>query len=60
MGKTVSEKLVGFTQNAHKVLKKRYLKKDEEGQVVEGPVALFKRVARHIASADANYGRSAD
>ncbi len=56
---TTSEKL-NVSQNALKVLEKRYLKKDEEGNVVETPAELFRRVARHIARADSNYGRSAE
>ncbi len=47
-----------FTPNALKVLEKRYLKKDEEGRVVETPEDLFRRIARTIASADLNYGKS--
>lgn len=53
----VSEKL---TQNALTVLERRYLKKDETGQVVEGPDDMFKRVAHFVASADTFYDESAD
>ena len=49
---------LGFTPNALKVLEKRYLKKNEEGKIVETPPELFKRVARSIASADLHYGSS--
>jgi len=44
--------------NALKVLEKRYLKKNEEGKLVETPHELFRRVAKSIASADLNYGKS--
>jgi ribonucleoside-diphosphate reductase alpha chain len=56
------EVLKGFnlSQNAAKVLEKRYLKKDEEGKIVETPEDLFRRVARSIAVADAQYGKSFD
>jgi ribonucleoside-diphosphate reductase alpha chain len=56
------EVLKGFnlSQNAIKVLEKRYLKKNEEGKIVETPEDLFSRVARSIAVADAQYGRSFD
>src|SRR4030067_1690593 len=47
-----------LTQNALKVLEKRYLKKDEAGKVVETPEELFRRVAKTVASADLNYGAS--
>ena len=38
--------------NAMQVLKKRYLSKDENGNVIEEPEDLFKRVAKHIAKAE--------
>lgn len=47
-----------LSQNALKVLEKRYLKKNEEGKVTETPEELFKRVAKTIASADLNYDSS--
>jgi ribonucleoside-diphosphate reductase alpha chain len=48
-----------LTQNARKVLEKRYLKKNEEGAVVEGPEDLFRRVAGSMAEPDRKYGRTA-
>ena len=54
---TLSEK-ISLTPNSLKVLEKRYLKKNEEGKVVETPGDLFIRVARTVASADLKYGRS--
>jgi ribonucleoside-diphosphate reductase alpha chain len=38
--------------NTIKVLKSRYLLKDEEGNVIESTGELFTRVARHVALAD--------
>lgn len=46
-----------LTQNAVKVLQKRYLKKDENGNIVETPEQLFKRVAKFIASVERLYGK---
>ncbi len=46
-----------FTPNAITVLEKRYLKKNEEGKIMETPDHLFRRVARHVASADYLYGK---
>jgi ribonucleoside-diphosphate reductase alpha chain len=45
-----------LTVNAIKVLKKRYLKKDAEGKVIETPRQMFERVARTVAAADELYG----
>ncbi|VAX31519.1 Ribonucleotide reductase of class II (coenzyme B12-dependent), partial [hydrothermal vent metagenome] len=49
---------LNLTDNALKVLQKRYLKKDEEGNVTEKPEDMFRRVARAVAAADLNYGSS--
>ena len=40
--------------NSLKVLEKRYLKRNEDGTVIETAVDMFQRVARAIAQADAN------
>lgn len=47
-----------LSDNAIKVLKRRYLSKDPEGNVVETPEDMFTRVASTIASADLAYGES--
>lgn len=44
-----------FSENAIKVLEKRYLKKDAAGKVIETPEDMFRRVARTIAAADKAY-----
>jgi ribonucleoside-diphosphate reductase alpha chain len=49
---------LNLTPNALKVLEKRYLKKDEEGRIVEAPEQLFRRVARSTAEADGLYGKT--
>ena len=47
-----------LTPNAQKVLEKRYLKRNEEGTVIEAPADMFHRVAKTIASVDKNYGKT--
>ena len=51
---------VELTQNALTVLEKRYLKKDSQGQIVETPEEMFRRVAKHIALAELIYDEKAD
>jgi ribonucleoside-diphosphate reductase alpha chain len=51
---------LGLSKNAHTVLQRRYLRKDENGNVVETPEEMFRRVAHHIALAEKNYGGDAD
>jgi len=48
--------MVKLTENAIKVLEKRYLRKDENGKVIETPEQMFRRVAKNIAKADEKYG----
>jgi len=45
-----------LTDNALKVLERRYLTKDSKGNVVETPEGLFRRVAKAIAAPDQTYG----
>jgi len=43
----------GFSENALKILRARYFKKDENGELIEKkPSDIFKRVAKYIASAE--------
>ncbi len=49
-----------ISDNALVVLKGRYLKKDIEGNVVETPDEMFRRVARNLAQADRLYDPKAD
>src|SRR5436309_15301010 len=45
-----------LSENALRALRKRYLKKDDKGNVVESPKELFARVACNLAQAERNYG----
>src|SRR3974390_3331621 len=55
----VSEDLP-LTPNALKVLEKRYLKKNDRGEVCERPEDMFHRVAQTIAEVDRRYDPEAD
>jgi ribonucleoside-diphosphate reductase alpha chain len=46
--------------NAIKVLERRYLLRDEDGNIVETPKELFRRVARTIAGAETKFSPTAD
>ena len=45
-----------LTENALRVLEKRYLKRDDKNRVIESPKELFVRVAWNLAQADRYYG----
>ena len=55
---SASGKGLNLTENSLKVLEKRYLKRNEDGTVIETAVDMFTRVARTIAEADRAYGKS--
>ena len=46
--------------NAIEVLKRRYLRRDESGQVAETPGEMFERVAAHVSRAEVRYGGDAE
>lgn len=46
--------------NAIEVLKKRYLRRDERGEICETPGQMFDRVAAHVSRAEKLYGGDAD
>jgi ribonucleoside-diphosphate reductase alpha chain len=50
------KKGLALSENAVTVLKRRYLRKDSQGKVIETPEKMFRRVAQHIAKAEKNYG----
>ena len=47
-----------LTPNALRVLESRYLKKDDQGKIIETPQQLFQRVAANIASAETFFNPS--
>ena len=48
-----------LSDNARKVLERRYLKTDSEGNIIESPEKMFRRVAHHIAGPENKYGDAA-
>ncbi|MEM4215864.1 MAG: ribonucleotide reductase N-terminal alpha domain-containing protein [Candidatus Anstonellales archaeon] len=42
--------------NSLQVLQRRYLLRNEKGEIIETPSQMFRRVADYIASAERNYG----
>lgn len=44
-----------ISENAVKVLERRYLAKDENGKLIETPELMFRRVAKTVAMADKDY-----
>lgn len=53
----VEDKL-NLSENAVKVLEKRYLKRDKEGNCTEKPADMFRRVATAIAEGDFKFGKT--
>ena len=51
---------VDLTENARHVLEKRYLKKDKQGNVIETPEEMLRRVATAIAAAELIHDPGAD
>jgi ribonucleoside-diphosphate reductase alpha chain len=51
---------ITLTPNALEVLRARYLKRDAEGNVIETPPDMFRRVAAHVAAVERRFGESSD
>ncbi|RPJ64302.1 MAG: vitamin B12-dependent ribonucleotide reductase [Dehalococcoidia bacterium] len=49
-----------LTENALLVLEKRYLQKDDKGNIIETPEGMFRRVSKHIASAELVFNKKAN
>lgn len=47
--------MLRLSEAALKVLEARYLKKDPQGNVIESPEEMFRRVARHVAQAEERF-----
>lgn len=58
--KSKKKSKIPLTENAIKVLERRYLKKNDKGKVIEKPEDMFHRVAENIASADVVYNKNMD
>ncbi len=54
------ESTLKLSENARRVLARRYLTRDNEGNVTEEPEEMFQRVANNIAQADLKYDPDAD
>ncbi|QRN85127.1 vitamin B12-dependent ribonucleotide reductase [Clostridia bacterium] len=51
---------MNISENAKLVLERRYLHKDEYGNLIETPEEMLRRVARAIAEVERNYDKKAD
>ena len=51
-----SGKNISLSDNALKILEKRYLGKDENGNIIETPEEMFKRIASNICLVEKKYG----
>ncbi len=49
---------LSLSDNALRVLERRYLNKNENGKVIESPEEMFRRVAKAIAGAEKLYGKT--
>ena len=58
--KTEGACIMKITDNAREVLARRYLSRNENGELTETVEGLFRRVADAIAAADLNYDPQAD
>ena len=54
---TCLEESLNLSENAVKVLEKRYLKRDKNGNCIETPADMFRRVADTIAAGDLKFGK---
>lgn len=60
LGEAMKDAEPKLSENAIEVLKRRYLRRNDQGEVVETPDEMFWRVAKNVASADLIYDKNAD
>src|SRR3989344_654308 len=58
LGGNNTQENLAFSNEALTILGRRYLRKDEQGNLIETPQSMLRRVARNVASADLEYGAS--
>ena len=51
----INSRSTELTENSEVVLRRRYLSKDREGNILEDPDGMFRRVARNLSMAELNY-----
>ncbi|MFO7634528.1 MAG: adenosylcobalamin-dependent ribonucleoside-diphosphate reductase [Caldilinea sp.] len=51
----VDDSAIELTENSRKVLERRYLRRDTDGELLETPAGMFYRVAYHIAQVEREY-----
>ncbi len=56
IAESYNERTGELTDNARVVLQRRYLSKDREGNVLEDPEGMFRRVANNLSQSDLEYG----
>ncbi len=56
----INNRSTELTENARVVLQRRYLSKDREGNTLEDPEGMFRRVAHNLSQADLNYPPAAE
>ncbi len=56
LGEDHSAENLDFSSESLRILERRYLRKDENGMLIESPQEMLWRVAHAIAQADAQYG----
>ena len=56
IAESYNERTGELTDNARVVLQRRYLAKDREGNVLEDPDGMFRRVAHNLSQSDLEYG----